>query len=232
MPKLNVTSIQNGYFLKRPLNMMDIFHEVTGMDKFIKEALPDKDVKVEMPKFNVSDMICLFKWEEYSVKISMQRVDLFYISNHALENQGNYTLLLDSMRSVMSALFSYLNNRYGVNRLGLVGGYMMTELGCSPIDYINNKILANSLLKDKSFSVNSLEGQNLLSWNELKLNDIKRIWDALYSAPKRQPIPNLGISRDINIPVMNSKLSDEFYNQFISFASEYLNSEAIIKLVS
>lgn len=231
MSKLNIISIQNGYFLKNSLNRKDVFHEVAGMDKFIKETLPDKEVQVEMSNFNISDIICLFKWEEYSIAMSMQRIDLFYSSKYALENQKNYTSVLDSMRSVMSALFSYLNNKYGVNRLGLVGNYMMTDLGCRPIEYINNNILADRL-KDKRFSVNSLEGQNSISWNELRVNDVKRVWDALYNAQGKEAVPNLGILRDINIPVADSKLSDEFYNQFISFASDYLNNEAITRLVS
>lgn len=231
MSKLHLISVQNGYFLRASLNAISVLHDVTELEKFIKNQLPNTtNIGIEMPGFNVSNTICKFKWGEYSVNVGLQRVDFMYVSEYAPDNKNNYTTIIGTMRSFMSALFSYLNNKYGVNRLGMVGNYMLTELDKTPSEYINDVII-NKELKKKSFTVTSIEGFDVLSWENFKVNDVKRVWNANYQVTGKQPIVNLGIYRDINIPVTANKLSDELYNKFVTLAEEKLRDDVIIKMV-
>lgn len=231
MNNIHVISIQHGYLLKTPLTLSNLFDLITSF----KQILQNQGIKsptVDLQRINLSDLLFRLTWDPFSLNVSTQRVDLFFTCKYAPDNKETYRQIVGKIRSLMSALFSFLNGGYGIHRLGLVGNYMLLEKDISPLEHIN-KILLNDQMKNRKFSVQTLEGYDPGEWKSYKFNDVKRVWDANYNVPGYPSVRNLGIIRDINISFPNKSMTDEEYNEFINFAEEqFLSCDAIIKVVS
>ena len=225
MNNIHVISIQHGYLLKKPIIQTELFVTLTTFKDFL-QTQGIEDIVVDLQRFNISDVLFRFIWGEYSLNISTQRVDLFFTSSYAPDNVKRYNQIIGEIRSLMSALFSYLNQHYGVNRLGVVGNYMLIDKDVPPVQQINNQFLDKQLIA-KKFTVHSIEGQDSILWQNRNVNDIKRIWNAKYNSPNRMPVTNLGIMRDINVQFFEQVISDEDYNKFIDFAETLLSIDAI-----
>lgn len=169
--------------------------------------------------------------DDFALAVSSNRADLFFISKYAPDNDKNFNQIFREMRSVMSALFSYFNDKYGINKLGLVVNYMLCDKEVSPKQKINDIILSNKPA-NKKFTVYSLEGQDVLVWKGKSVFDVNKIWDAKYSVTNKAPVDNLGILRDISVGFLNNKLSDEEYNEFLQFAAPLFSFETIKERVS
>lgn len=231
MNNIHVISIQHGYLLKTPLTLSNLFDLVTSFKQILQKQRIESPT-VDLQRINISDLLFRLTWDSFSLNVSTQRVDLFFTSKYAPDNNETYRQIVGKIRSLMSALFSFLNEGYGIHRLGLVGNYMLLEKDISPLEHIN-KILLDDQMKNREFSVQALEGYDPGEWKSYKFNDVKRVWDANYNVPGHLPVRNLGITRDINISFPNKRMTDEEYNEFINFAEEkFLSCDAVMKVVS
>lgn len=231
MNNIHVISIQHGYLLKTPLTLLNLFDLVTSFKQILQKQRIESPT-VDLQRINISDLLFRLTWDSFSLNVSTQRVDLFFTSKYAPDNNETYRQIVGKIRSLMSALFSFLNEGYGIHRLGLVGNYMLLEKDISPLEHIN-KILLDNQMKNREFSVQALEGYDPGEWKSYKFNDVKRVWDANYNVSGYPPVRNLGITRDINISFPNKRMTDEEYNEFINFAEEkFLSCDAVMKVVS
>ena len=230
MENLHIISIQHGYLFKKIPPNSNIFDLATFLKELIQNQI-NTPVSVDLQRFNISDVLFKLLWDDFALAVSSNRADLFFISKYAPDNDKNFNQIFGEMRSVMSALFSYFNDKYGINKLGLVVNYMLCDKEVSPKQRINDIILSNKPA-NKKFTVYSLEGQDVLVWKGKSVFDVNKIWDAKYSVPNKAPVDNLGILRDISVGFLNNKLSDEEYNEFLKFAAPLFSFETIKERVS
>lgn len=230
MKNLKILSIQHGYLLKKTFITENLFQVVSSFKDLLQTCV-SVPIRVELQRFNLSDILFRLVWNEFSINVSTKRVDFFFMAKYAPDNEKNFSQLLREMRSIMSVLFSTLNNQYGVTRLGLVVNYMLVEEKMTPVQRIN-EILLNNQLKQKKFTIYSLEGQESVLWKGYSLADVKRVWDAKYTSLGKKPVLNLGILRDINVVLQDRRFTDEDYNEFIQFVEPLFSCESIQALVS
>ena len=230
MENLHIISIQHGYLFKKIALSSNIFDLATSLKDLIQNQI-NTPVSVDLQRFNISDVLFKLSWDDFALAVSSNRADLFFISKYAPDNDKNFNQIIGNIRSVMSSLFSYFNNNYGINKLGLVVNYMLCDTEMLPSKRINEVILDNRF-SNKKFTVYSLEGQNEWPWKERTIFDVNRIWDAKYSVPNKTPVVNLGILRDVNINLRNNMLSDEEYNDFLQFVEPLFSFDAIKERVS
>lgn len=230
MENLHIISIQHGYLFQRQIGSSKIFDLASSLKDLISHCTSDP-IFIDLQRFNISDVLFKLSWNDFVLSVSSNRIDFFFNSKYAPDNNKNFNQILGEMQSVMSSLFSYFNDSYLIKKLGLVVNYMLCETEMSPSKRINKVILGNRL-SNKKFTVYSLEGQNMLHWKERTVFDVNKIWDATYSVPNKTPVANLGILRDININLQTNSLSAEEYKAFLQFIEPLFSFEAIKERVS
>lgn len=222
-----ITNIQHALFLQQQLKR-DLFDSLfVELKKRIKIDFPDQEIKIDIPQMNFGNMFFMLSWAKYSLQISPNRVDLFYIEKRPFENKQWYGEIFPPIANLLGGIFSFFNESVGINRLGAVlnGVIPIAELN-DPTEVLNREILG-TILKSEKLGIRRLEMNNRFQLQEITANDNRFFWTGMFSSEGNDR-KSIGFLRDINTLPLDKKLTVEQYQNFLNQVEKLFYKEQVL----
>lgn len=222
-----ITNIQHALFLQQQLKR-DLFDSLfIDLKKRIKVDFPNQEIKMDIPQVNFGNVLFILSWAKYSLQISPDRVDLFYIEKHPFENKLWYGDIFPPIANLLGGVFSFFNERVGVNRLGAVlNGVVSVAEPHDPTEVLNREILG-AILKSEKLGIRRLEMNNRFQLQEMTANDNRFFWTGMFSSDGNDR-KSIGFLRDINTVPLDAKLTVEQYQNFVHHVEELFYKDRVL----
>ena len=120
MKVFTIHSAQHALFFKKFIAQDDFFPYAEQIKNHLATLYPTKKFNVEIPRINLSNILFRILCDEIMLQISLERCDVFWQNTTPLSSSINYTQVLDTIRKILSSLFTFFESKQQIVRVGTI----------------------------------------------------------------------------------------------------------------